>query len=347
MEGLAKRGMPESLQYMPIIESGYNPTAVSWAGAVGLWQLMAGTARDAGLEVTAVLDERRDPVRSTDVALDFLEQLHDRFDSWLMALSAYNGGPARVARLARRHAPDMAYGDSVYFIIRPHLPRETREFIPKLLAAGALAGDPGRHGLGGVQPLDPLQWDEVTVPDATSLDVLARAAEVEQEQVELLNPQLIRGFTPAGRETRVRVPPGTVTTFETNYARIPPGERVTFLEHRVVSGDTFWDIARGYGVPLAVLEGANPGISPARLQIGQWIVVPRAPRSGDGRQGAQAEGTMATRGSSAQGPHVVRTGDTLSHIAQRYGVRVSDLRSWNGLSMSHVLHPGDRLQLHR
>jgi len=191
-----------------------------------------------------------------------------------------------------------------------------------------------------------LEWDEVTVPDATSVDVLASAAEVDQEQVEQLNPQLVRGFTPAGQETAVRVPVGRSATFNANYALIPPGDRVTFLEHRVVQGDTFWDIARAYGVSVGVLEGANAGVSPTRLQIGQWLVVPRAPRSGDPSRVAQAESAVAASGtSSGSAVHVVRNGDTLWEIARQYDARVSQLRAWNGLTESHVIQPGDRLQI--
>lgn len=339
-EALEARELPATLRFLPIIESGYNPRAVSRAGAVGLWQLMASTAREAGLTVTPVVDERRDPWRSTEVALNFLAELHKRYQSWPLALSAYNSGPARVARLARRYAPDYEYGDSVYYLIRPHLPRETRDFIPKLMAAAAVASNAADYGFGDIVPETPLGFDLVTVPDATSVDVLADAAGVDQALVERLNPQLRRGFTPAGRETRVRVPAGTAPVFAENYARIPPDQRVTFLEHRIESGDTYWDIARAYGVDVNVLQAANPGTPPSRLRIGQWIVVPRVPSAG-----AAARSTTSASAPADGGVHVVRRGDTLWAIAQRYGVRVSDLRRWNDLGQGATIRPGDRLRV--
>jgi membrane-bound lytic murein transglycosylase D len=219
------RGLPLSLLYLPIIESGYTARAVSPANAVGLWQMMAGTARERGLTVTAILDERRDPVRATPEALGFL-----------------------------------------------------RDFIPKLIAAATLGARPGHYGFEVAQG-PRFNFDEVEVPDAISVDVIARAAGVSQEQIETLNPQLLRGFTPPDVSTVVRVPAGRGPAFREGLALIPTSEWVSFLEHKVVSGETFSHIARRYGVRVSTLRAANPGTSPRRLQIGQWVVVPVAPAS--------------------------------------------------------------------
>ncbi len=281
---LLSRGLPPSLIALPIIESGYLPSASSGAGAVGLWQFMAPTARSMGLSVGSIVDERRDPVRATPLALDFLVELHERFDSWFVTLAAYNAGPARIEGILRRHAPLVARSDSLYVALRPQLPRETRDFVPKLIAAFTLASNPRRYGLSTGE-VEPFRFEEVAVPDATSVDVMARVAEVPQTLIEALNPQLLRGFTPAGQATIVRVPIGTGEVFAANYARLPEQERITFLEHRVVAGETFSHIARRYGVGVTALKDANPRIQPRRLQIGQWVIVPRAPRPGEGRGG--------------------------------------------------------------
>ena len=271
--------LPRSLRYLPIVESGYSPAARSSAGAVGLWQFMSGTAREVGLAVGPLIDERLDPVRSTPKALSVLSSHRGRFESWYLALAAYNAGPARMSRLLRRHAALATRGDSLYVVLHRLLPRETRDFIPKLLAASALARSPERYGFEP-QQVPPFRFEEITVPDATSVDVIARAAEVPQDLIEALNPQLLRGFTPANRETPVRVPPGQGAVFRRNYALVPPDERINFLEHKVVSGETFGHIALRYGVPLGVLRAANPNIEPRLLQIGHWLIVPRAPTSG-------------------------------------------------------------------
>jgi len=283
---IAAQELPRSLRYLPIIESGYAPSARSSASAVGLWQFMSGTARDVGLTVSPLLDERRDPVRSTPKALAVLSEHRERFGSWYLALAAYNAGPARVSRILRRRAPLAPQGDSLFLVLYESLPTETRDFIPKLLAASTLAASPERYGFEPPSTT-PLRFEEVTVPDATSVDVIAEAAGSPQESIEALNPQLVRGFTPPDRETIIRVPEGRGAMFERNYALIPPDQRVSFLEHRVRSGETFSHIAVRYGVNVGLLQAANPGIEPRRLQIGQWVVVPRAPRTGErGRGGS-------------------------------------------------------------
>lgn len=271
---LAERGLPSSLRYLPIVESGYHPGAVSRASAAGLWQFMAPVARGFGMRVDAVVDERRDPVRATPAALQFLDELHQRFGSWFLALAAYNGGPTRVESLVRRHAPLSPPGDSLYLVIRPFLPRETQEFVPKFLAAAALAGDPARYGLGPLELLEPLTFDVVTVPDATTLDVVAAAAGTTEQEIRDLNPQLVRAVTPRGRETELRVPAGRGDTFTAAYALIPAEERVTVTEHVVADGETLSEIAAQYGIRTGELQAANPGVQARRMRVGTRLIVP-------------------------------------------------------------------------
>lgn len=283
---LARRGLPPSLRYLPIVESGYSPRAVSRARAVGLWQFMRPTAEGFGMAVGPLLDERRSPFKSTEAAASFLGSLRDRFGSWFLALAAYNAGPGRVEGVMRRHAPLVPGSDSLYWALRHRLPAETQDFVPKFFAAAEVAGNPERHGFQPPAAPAGFAFDQVVVPDATTLDVVAEAAESTQEEIERLNPEVVRGITPPGRETLVRVPAGKGWIFRDNYARIPPSERVTFVEHRVASGETFSHIARRYGVPLSELRAANPGVRPRRLQIGQRLTVPIAPRA-RGRRGSR------------------------------------------------------------
>ena len=274
---LEERGMPRSLRYLPIVESYYNPRAHSRVGAAGMWQFMPATGRERGLAVNSLVDERRDPVLATGAALDMLAELRERFDSWFLALAAYNGGPNRVARLLRRHHRGPA-SDRAFLEIRDHLPRETRHFIPKFLAVAAIADDPGAYGITDIEFDSVLEYDEVTVPDATSLDVAARAAGVSEEEVLALNPHLPLRIVPAHIEAVLRLPAGTAARFERNYAAIPTEQRMTIVEHTIRAGETLGHIAEAYGVRLSELMDTNPGLRPRYLQIGQKVVVPRLRR---------------------------------------------------------------------
>jgi membrane-bound lytic murein transglycosylase D len=271
---LAGRAMPPSLRYLPLIESGYNPGARSRASAVGMWQFMAGTARDFGMEVGPFVDERRDPFKSTAAAVEYLDRLHGDFGSWFLALAAYNGGPNRARRILREQAPVAPHSDSLFWALRQHFPRETREFVPKLVGAIIVAQSPTRYGYELDPPNPPFRFDRVTVPEATTVDVLALAAEVDEAEMRRLNPELYRGFTPPGVAYAVRVPEGRAELFAVNYASIPASERLTVVEHAVAQGETLSHIAERYGVSVAELRAANPGIRPRYLRVGARLTVP-------------------------------------------------------------------------
>ncbi|MGB1841565.1 MAG: transglycosylase SLT domain-containing protein [Longimicrobiales bacterium] len=271
---LVERGLPASLRYLPLIESGYSPEAQSHASAVGMWQFMSVTAREHGMRVEAFVDERRDPLKSTVAATAYLAALHTRFESWFLALAAYNGGPTRAQRILRQHARMAQPSDSLFWALRQHWPRETRDFVPKLVAAIIVAQDPGSHGYEPPDPDPPFRYSPVRVPEATTFDVLARAAETDETEIRRLNPELYRGFTPPGRTYELRVPEGRADVFETNYAAIPPGERMTVVEHAVQQGETLSHIAHRYGVSIRDLQAANPDIRPRYLRVGARLTVP-------------------------------------------------------------------------
>jgi membrane-bound lytic murein transglycosylase D len=241
-----------------------------------MWQFMSATAGGLGMQVSALMDERRDPEKSTAAAVEFLGDLREEFGSWFIALAAYNTGPNRMRRVLDRHAPGAPGSDSLFWALRRHFPRETREFVPKFFGAVLVAGNPGHHGLEAAEH-PPFRYDAVTVPDATSLDVIARAAAATQDEIERLNPQFVRGMTPPGRPSAVRVPEGRGPSFLTAYELIPTNERVTFVEHRVASGETLSHIALRYGVRVADIQAANPRVRPTALRVGSLLTVPVAP----------------------------------------------------------------------
>lgn len=204
---LRSRNMPEQLLYLAMIESGFSPAATSPVSASGVWQFMGATARAYGLVVDGWIDERRDPIRATDAALDYLEELHGEFGSWYLAAAAYNAGPARVRQAMRQSGVNAGSDEEVYWTIIDRLPRETREYVPKILAAALLAEQPEHFGFD-VEPSLPYLFDRVLIPGGVPLAVIASSLELPGSLIREMNPHLIRGATPPGRSVLVRVPVG-------------------------------------------------------------------------------------------------------------------------------------------
>ena len=340
------RGVPEDLVYLALIESGYSSTAVSRANAVGMWQFIRGTGQRYGLRIDTWVDERRDPFKATEAAAAYLADLNDQFGSWYLAAAAYNGGSGRVTRGIRRLRVD-SLSDETFFDLsdRRYLRSETRDYVPKLIAAALLAKSPTAYGFDpdSIPEYPPYVFDEVTVPDATGLDVIAGLADTTVAAIVDLNTHYVRGVTPPNERAVVRVPRGTGARVIEQYAALPPSDRVNFLEHVVRGGETLSEIGERYGVSVSLLRSANGNIDPARLRIGRRLVVPvsKAARV-RATSGAAPRPTSAVTGVRV---HVVRSGDTLWGLAQRYGVRVSDLRGWNDLLEDDVLRVGQRLQV--
>src|SRR5216117_4122102 len=248
----AKR-LPEDLVYLSLIESGFSNTAVSRAKAVGMWQFMASTARLYGLTVDPWVDERRDPYKATVAAVNYLADLRERLGSVYLAAAAYNAGVGRIERgIDRLPGEPDSVDDRTFFQLsdRRYLRRETRDYVPKLIAASLIAKQPVRYGFE-VEPQSPLVFDEVTVPDATGLDVVARLADTAVAVLLELNPQYVRGVTPPGRSVVVRVPRGRGTLVAERYDSLPITERITFVDHYVSRGQTLSDIAKRYHVSVA------------------------------------------------------------------------------------------------
>lgn len=207
-EELRARDMPQDLLYLTMIESGFDPNAYSSAHAAGLWQFIKETGQRYGLEVSEYVDERRDPVKATGAALTYLQDMHERFDSWFLAAAGYNTGENRVGRLMREVTGSERGSEEDYWMIWSRLPRETRDYVPLMLAVREIAAEPAKYGFTNVELQDPLAFDEVIVPGGTSLADVAAAAGVNQAVVDDLNPHFVKKMTPPGREMAVRVPVG-------------------------------------------------------------------------------------------------------------------------------------------
>ena len=287
---LRERGMPQDLIYLSMIESGFNPNARSKAQAVGLWQFMAATGRNYGLRVDGYVDERRDPEKSTDAALRYLQDLHRQFGSWNLAAAAYNTGENRVARIMREETGSERGQESDFWRIRSRLPRDTREYVPLIYAAAVVGKEPEKYGLTAAQRWLPVETDTVTVPGRVDLSRVASAVGVTEEEIRKLNPALIGGATPPGDGYAVRVPDGRAPEFVRNFrdqparAAAPPAAdrakakttraKSAAARHQVRSGESLWTIAQRHGTSVVALQRANGLGRRSVIRPGQMLRIP-------------------------------------------------------------------------
>lgn len=269
---LEREGVPEDFLYLAAIESGFNPRAHSRFHAVGIWQFRRLTALREGLDVRWDVDERRDPVAATEAAARHLRRLRRGLGDWALAAAAYNAGWGRVRRGQRRAGGDAGYWELTR---RRLLPRQTRQYVPKLLAAARMAHDPAGTGLGFVPLARSVpRTRRVEVDPGGSLEAVARAAGVPLERVRALNPHLVRGRAPARAPAEVWIPASAADRFRARYREIPPDRRRGGVVHVVRRRETLGGIARRYDVPLRALRAANDGVRARRLRPGQRLHVP-------------------------------------------------------------------------
>ncbi len=345
---LQRQNLPGDLVYLALIESGFSNTATSRAKAVGMWQFMKRTARMYGLRVDSWVDERRDPYKATDAAARHLADLNRRFGSLYLAAAAYNAGSGKVSRGLVRlpdEESDSVNSDATFFRLYDTklLRRETKDYVPKLIAAALIAKQPRRYGFR-MGPPEPAAYDSIVVPDMTGLDVIARLADTTVAAIRELNPQYLRLATPPGTRSLVRLPLGRGEATNTAYAVLPPRQRVTFIEHFVARGETLSGIALKYRVSQTMLMAANPKLHSRRIRIGQRVVVPTGGIPSTRVARRMAEPVVAA-GTSTAAFHRVRKGETISEIADEYGVTQRELRAWNSLDRRGRIRAGQRLRV--
>lgn len=333
-------GIPEDMYYLALIESGYNPNAYSRAAAVGMWQFMASTARGMGMRVDWWVDERRDPVRSTTAAVRFIHGLREQLGSLYLAAAAYNGGPGRIARGLSRFADDMegASGDDRFFVLadKDFLPRETREYVPQLIAAALIAKEPGRYGME-IRTLPPFEYDSVRVGPATPLAAIAKASGATIAQIQQLNTHVLRGMTPPRDSLRVRIPRGSAEQFDSLFDALPMEERVGVRRVESKKGQYPETIANKYGITARQLLLFNPKLERSkktgRIAAGQIVLVPTRVVAAAATSVPDPSIEIYSRGTRT---HIVRRGENLGTIARRYRTTVSALMRLNGLRRSII-----------
>jgi len=356
--------LPQDLEYMALIESGLNPNAVSRRRAVGLWQFMSWTGKRYGLTVDPWVDERRDPWLATDAAIRMISELNDQFGSLYLAAAAYDAGPGKIQRGLNRFALDGQEGNDRFFALADErfLRRETRDYVPKIIAAAMIAKEPEKWGFLNIDRWSPLTFDSIRVNDAVGLDVLARLSDTTQEAMEELNPQLVRRMTPPGRTVWVRVPKGKADSATARLAVLPPERRVTHREHYVARGETLGAIAMRYRVSVDDILSSNRGVRARSLQVGQRLVIPTtgvrpasrtayasATPSRAARRAAPQRYLLSTAArlpaAGARRVHVVRAGESVWGIARKFQVKLGALLRENGLTKASLIKPGQTLRI--
>ena len=351
-------GLPLDLAYIPIIESGFKPNALSKASAKGPWQFMKATAIENGLHHDWYIDERSDPEKATVAAAKYLKTLHKLFNGdWNLVLAAYNGGLGRVQRAVKRSGKDDFWELSQ---TSKYLPKETREYVPLILAAIIVAKNPAQYGFDVVAH-NPLSYDKVNVPRAIDLRRVAEWTGSSIDEIQALNPQLRRWTTPVKYPTfELKLPPGTGEQFQARLADAGPSDLTALKWYTVKSGESLTTIARKLQVRRVDLAEANNLSIKSRVRGGQSLIIPRAPatllaartdRAAPAEVASRSLSGTATIPDGSTRPsspivYRVKRGDTLFSIAQLFDTSVAKIKSLNKLR-GNALAVGTRLKIVR
>jgi membrane-bound lytic murein transglycosylase D len=317
---LKQEGVPQDLIFLAQAESGFHPLAVSRAGARGIWQFMASRAKGYGLERNWWMDERQDPEKATRAAAHHLHDLYNQFGDWYLAMAAYNSGPGTVQSAVKR----TGYADFWELYRRNVLPKETRNYVPIILAVTIMAKNPEQYGLTSIVKEKPLAFDTVKIDYPVDLRLVAECVDASAADLQELNPSLLRMTTPRveGKDHTfdLHVPAGSAAKFQNAVASIPVDKRVWWRYHKVQAGETLASIARTYHTAPKSIAAAND-LDGLDLEPESRLIIPIAP-------GKQADLSTYSR---ALTRYKIRKGDTVESVAENFGVSAKMIRSWNRL----------------
>jgi membrane-bound lytic murein transglycosylase D len=314
---LAEEGVPQDLIYLAQAESAFQPTALSRAGARGMWQFVAYRGQEYGLRHTWWLDERQDPEKATRAAAQHLRDLYKMFGDWYLAMAAYNCGPGNVQKAVER----TGYADFWELYRRNVLPKETKNYVPIILALTLIAKDAPHYGIQA-EPESPVPSDMVKPGRAIDLRLVAETIDVDVETLRNLNPSLLRLATPDDPAFELHLPPGSAERFSAEIADIPADKWVSWRRHRVAAGETLTSIAKKYRVTPKAIADANNLEHAVALNTGEKLIIPAI------QPAAENKRRMVS--------YRVRKGDTFLGIADRFSVEPEDLRKWNRLAANRV-----------
>lgn len=337
--------VPEEFIYLSMVESEMKTEATSYVGAAGQWQFMDYTAKSFGLKYDYWVDERRDPIKSTEAAAKYLLYLYEEFQDWYLVMAAYNAGEGRIAHAIRyEHTRD-------YWKMRT-LPRATRNYVPYIMAVAAISINPEKYGFVDYKP-QPIwgDFDTLTLHQSYELEKIARVCGITYEKLTDLNPELRKFNTPAYTYT-IRLPKGKRETLASELEKMEAAP--TQITYTVKRGDTISEIALRYGISVQDIVRANRLASSSRIYVGQKLILPQ------GGSAYLQSGSMASSGSRSTSAvsskpdlsashrkivYVVKKGDTLGEIAELYDTRASRIRVWNGLVYGEHIYPDQKLNI--
>jgi membrane-bound lytic murein transglycosylase D len=268
---LKEQGLPEDLVYIALIESGFDPSAYSRSKASGPWQFISWTGKRYGLKVNWWVDERRDPEKSTIAAAKHLKDLYERFECWYLAAAGYNAGEYKIIRAMKRYRTE----DFWLLTNSRYLKRETKNYVPQMIAAALIAKDPEKYGFTDVEYQEPLRYEKLKVPELTGLSLIAKACETSLEEIKDLNPEILRGVTPPDEpDYEIKIPFGKKDVFLKNFESLQPIESFQFKTYTVKNGETLAGIARVYRVDLDPLLEINHLKKTSRISKGTTLLIP-------------------------------------------------------------------------
>jgi membrane-bound lytic murein transglycosylase D len=315
---LKDEGVPQDLIYLAQAESGFHPLAVSRVGARGIWQFMGSRARGYGLTHSMYVDDRQDPEKSTRAAARHLKDLYNQFGDWYLAMAAYNSGPGRVQAAVKR----TGYADFWELYQRNVLPKETRNYVPIILAMTIVSKNLSQYGFDDVSMESPAKFDTVTINYPVDLRLVAECVNSTPSELQDLNPSLLRLTTPREGKFDLHIPIGTSEQYEAAIGNVPADMRLWWRYHTVQSGDTLAALARNYHTTAKSISEANH-LDSTQLEADARLVIPVAP----GKHPQSDTATYARRITR----YKVRRGDTVETVAENFGVSPLMLRRWNGL----------------
>ncbi|HKJ76598.1 MAG TPA: LysM peptidoglycan-binding domain-containing protein, partial [Gammaproteobacteria bacterium] len=343
VEAVAERDMPMEIALLPVVESAFQPFAYSHGRAAGLWQFVPATGRRFGLKQNWWYDGRRDVLAATEAALDYLEYLHERMDGdWLLALASYNSGEGTVLRAVRRNERRGRPTDFWHL----DLPRETRGYVPQLLALSRVVADPDEYGVR-LKPLaNEPQLAAVDVGSQIDLSLAAEMADLSIEELYRYNPAFNRWATAPKGPHRLLVPEENAPKLQGELADHPPKERLKWTRHRIRSGESLLALADRYRTTVDLLKRVN-NLRGNTIRAGDTLVIPVARKELSSYRLSADQRRRATQNRERDGRnkvhYTVKRGDTLWEIARRFDVGVRQLAGWNAMAPRDPLHPGKRL----